>query len=424
MSYRLGAGLLLVLVVATATTARATAFVPMPSLAAAATAAARAHALHAACVAGTVQTATQQATVLAARTARLARLAGGQADRTTALAQIEAATRQAELADWRSLREARDELERVLRLAITVRLQGGGRAEQSARLRALLASARTVFASRLAQLEDRREQLRQIRRAQLWEAEAAGERQAMLATLRADERRMRTAIADLVWARTEALRRARSAAHLADRLTSLALAARRWSALAWNSSPRLVEPPAVRHPGAAILDRSQQTGGWRLAAAPAASGRSALAKPALIAGAGQIATAPTSFFDLPVEGVLAHAYGDQRAGLFARGVTLLVGNPRTVRAPRGGRVVFSSPFRDYGPVLILDHGDGYHTLIAGMDRIDVAVHEQVQAGQVVGRLVASPFDPRRVYVELRLRGEPVDPLPWLASRHSGEAGSG
>ncbi len=116
----------------------------------------------------------------------------------------------------------------------------------------------------------------------------------------------------------------------------------------------------------------------------------------------------------PVEGLLLARFGEVRRGVRARGLTFAVTGPRPVRAPRAGRVVFAGPFGDWGRVLILDHGDGYHTLIAGAGRLDVDRGARVAAGTAVG--AAWPVRGRagHLYVELRFRGRPIDPLAGVA----------
>lgn len=100
-----------------------------------------------------------------------------------------------------------------------------------------------------------------------------------------------------------------------------------------------------------------------------------------------------------------------------------------VTAPADGRVLYSGPFRSYGQLLILDAGDGYHVVLAGMERIDVETGQFVSAGEPVAvmgaRRVASiavaEFGATRpaLYVEFRKDGKPVDPSAWWMDEPSG-----
>ena len=65
--------------------------------------------------------------------------------------------------------------------------------------------------------------------------------------------------------------------------------------------------------------------------------------------------------------------------------------------------------------MIIEHGDEYHSLLSGLSRLAVPVGASVRAGQMVGTLEPSQNDTAQLYVELRRRGVPVNPLPWLAA---------
>ena len=90
-----------------------------------------------------------------------------------------------------------------------------------------------------------------------------------------------------------------------------------------------------------------------------------------------------------------------------------------VFAPFDGRIVYAGPFRGYGAVALIDHGDGYHSLLTGLDDLRIAVGDWVLQGEPVGALppdsgggASEPRGPK-LYVELRKDGEPVDPAPWF-----------
>jgi septal ring factor EnvC (AmiA/AmiB activator) len=88
-----------------------------------------------------------------------------------------------------------------------------------------------------------------------------------------------------------------------------------------------------------------------------------------------------------------------------------------VVSPCAGRIVFANAFRSYGLLLIVDCGGGYHAVLAGFDRLDAKVGQQVAAGEPVG--VMPNWEPGvsgnrpALYVELRHDGQPVNPAPWL-----------
>jgi murein hydrolase activator len=99
----------------------------------------------------------------------------------------------------------------------------------------------------------------------------------------------------------------------------------------------------------------------------------------------------------------------------SKGITIQTRSGAQVVSPYDGQVVFSGPFRGYGLLLIIEHGEGYHTLLAGMARIDSAVGQRLLTGEPVGVMAESEGKPL-LYVELRRNGQPVNPLPWLTAR--------
>ncbi len=119
---------------------------------------------------------------------------------------------------------------------------------------------------------------------------------------------------------------------------------------------------------------------------------------------------------LPVQGRIIRAFGAKDGfGGSTRGITIAGRKSARVIAPRSGLVVFAGPFRGLGQLLIIEHAEGYHTLLAGLARIDAAVGEEVLTGEPVGILALSSEGRPALYVELRRRGRPVNPLPWLTA---------
>lgn len=136
---------------------------------------------------------------------------------------------------------------------------------------------------------------------------------------------------------------------------------------------------------------------------------------------GQPFTEARGRLPLPARGEFVQLYGQSGAEPpLNRGIIVETRANAQVVAPYDGRIVFAGPFRDYGLLLIIDHGDGFHSLLAGMARIDGSVGQRVLAGEPVGQMgeandSASQTEAPRLYVELRRDGDPIDPMPWLAA---------
>jgi septal ring factor EnvC (AmiA/AmiB activator) len=119
---------------------------------------------------------------------------------------------------------------------------------------------------------------------------------------------------------------------------------------------------------------------------------------------------------LPARGVIKRRFGgNDEFGQPARGMSLKTRPAAQVVAPRDGEIVFAGPFRGFGQLLIIEHGAEYHVLLAGMARIDAAVGDKVLAGEPVGVMGGGNSPEPILYLELRRKGRPVDPLPWLAA---------
>ena len=137
--------------------------------------------------------------------------------------------------------------------------------------------------------------------------------------------------------------------------------------------------------------------------------------------------AARGYLAAPVEGAAIMAYGASDGyGGTSRGISLATSADATVIAPADGWVVFTGPFLNYGQIIILNAGQDYLIVLAGLDSVDVERGEFVQMGTAVGamgqRSVAQRFAGQdeqsgpSLYVELREGGTPIDPAGWWTAR--------
>jgi len=136
---------------------------------------------------------------------------------------------------------------------------------------------------------------------------------------------------------------------------------------------------------------------------------------------------------LPVAGDTLLAYGDtDEVGAKSQGVSIATRPGARVVAPADGWIIYSGPFRSYGEVLILNAGDGYHVVLAGMDAADVELGQFVLAGEPIATMGATRLASLTeighssaqpvLYVEFRKDGSSIDPTPWWAARKVNEVG--
>jgi septal ring factor EnvC (AmiA/AmiB activator) len=124
------------------------------------------------------------------------------------------------------------------------------------------------------------------------------------------------------------------------------------------------------------------------------------------------AALPRPAYRLPVLGRVVTGVGEiSETGIRSRGLTFITRPDAQVIAPANGRVKFAESFRDYGLIVIIDHGGGWTTLITGLHNLSVAVGDSIVQGSPVGR--AGPGKPK-ITVELRRQGQPVDIAPLAA----------
>ena len=134
--------------------------------------------------------------------------------------------------------------------------------------------------------------------------------------------------------------------------------------------------------------------------------------------------------DLPVTGRVGRRFGEaDGSGGTLQGDMLATHSAAIVTAPVDGSVLYAGPFRSYGQLLILNAGEGYHVVLAGMGRISVSPGQAVLAGEPVGLMgesrvasavaLAGTGTGPELYVEFRKEGKPVDPAPWWAEPTTG-----
>lgn len=176
-----------------------------------------------------------------------------------------------------------------------------------------------------------------------------------------------------------------------------------------------------RHARIAAAERARREAEHRAARAVAQAQAEAEEKERRQAARKQADVAPRLAFSaargrltLPVHGRIIRKYGQRdEVGTHSQGLTLLTRADAEVVAPHDGRIAFSGPFRDYGVILIIAHGEGYHTLLAGLAETYVEVGQALLAGEPVGHMGNGKN--RTLYVELRRNGEAINPHPWWAS---------
>ncbi len=125
-------------------------------------------------------------------------------------------------------------------------------------------------------------------------------------------------------------------------------------------------------------------------------------------------------FLLPVQGPVVTQFGTVRSynhgpaigHHLGSDIAVPAGTP--IKAPNAGKVVLAEPLHVRGNAVVLDHGDGIFTTYAHLSETLVQQGDQVQKGQVIGRVGSTGLSTGpHLHWELWLDGVPVDPLKWV-----------
>ena len=123
--------------------------------------------------------------------------------------------------------------------------------------------------------------------------------------------------------------------------------------------------------------------------------------------------------NMPVKGIIAGAFGHHlnprfNVENFRSGIEIKAEKGEPVRAVCKGRVVYAQWFQNYGNMIIVDHGRGYHTVYAYAEELFKAKGDPVETGEVIATVGdTGPMAECALYFEIRSNGKPVNPAEWI-----------
>ncbi|MCB9992266.1 MAG: peptidoglycan DD-metalloendopeptidase family protein [Hyphomicrobiaceae bacterium] len=129
------------------------------------------------------------------------------------------------------------------------------------------------------------------------------------------------------------------------------------------------------------------------------------------------------YLTAPAAGVTITEFGaDDGFGGISKGVSILTRADAQVVAPADGWVIYKGPYLNYGQIVILNPGDNFVILLAGLEKLDVDLGQFVRVGEPVGTMgehtrgatVATNAGNARptLYIEFRNNNVPFDPAQW------------
>ncbi len=123
--------------------------------------------------------------------------------------------------------------------------------------------------------------------------------------------------------------------------------------------------------------------------------------------------------NMPVKGKVTTDFGlfkNTRFNVrnFRSGIDIQADRGEPIRAVSSGKILYSSWFKGYGNMVIIDHGNSYYTIYAHAEEIFKSKGDRVDTNDVIATVgdTGSMKGPG-LYFEVRHRGKPLDPIDWI-----------
>ncbi len=117
----------------------------------------------------------------------------------------------------------------------------------------------------------------------------------------------------------------------------------------------------------------------------------------------------------PVKGRILKRFGDKLvAGLKWQGMLIAAPLGNQIRVVAPGQVIFAQWFRNFGLLIIIDHGQSYMSLYAHNQSVYVKMGDWVQANDIIATVGNSGGNKiSALYFEIRYQAKPQPPRYWL-----------
>jgi murein DD-endopeptidase MepM/ murein hydrolase activator NlpD len=115
----------------------------------------------------------------------------------------------------------------------------------------------------------------------------------------------------------------------------------------------------------------------------------------------------------PLNGGVTSPYGPRWGGMHT-GIDIDGYSGQPIVASKDGVVVLAEYYSGYGNAVVIDHGGGYATLYAHMSRFATRNGASIEQGDIVGYVgCTGSCTGDHLHFEVRVNGDPVDPMPYL-----------
>ena len=139
----------------------------------------------------------------------------------------------------------------------------------------------------------------------------------------------------------------------------------------------------------------------------------------LVSGEGLEISDKKGRLKLPLNGRILNKFGRKRVKeydsyIVYNGINVKATKGTHVKAVFDGKILFAGELEGYGNLVIVGHGNKYHSLYGHLDDIKVSVDKVIKTGEVIGLSGDSgSLEGEVLYFELRRNGKPIQPLPWF-----------
>jgi murein hydrolase activator len=122
---------------------------------------------------------------------------------------------------------------------------------------------------------------------------------------------------------------------------------------------------------------------------------------------------------MPVKGKIISFFGpfkDQQFNVtnFQSGITIKADRGEPIRAVYSGQTLFSSWFKGFGNMIIIDHGDHYYTVYAHLEELFKSKGDPVETGEVIATVGdTGSLTGAGLHFEVRHHGKPMNPMRWI-----------
>lgn len=115
----------------------------------------------------------------------------------------------------------------------------------------------------------------------------------------------------------------------------------------------------------------------------------------------------------PVDGVPTGLFGQNRSGGDVWKGVFYSTAPATVESIAPGTVSYADELDGYGKVVVVDHGENYISIYAGLSEISVGKGYMVAAGSKIGSSGSLPDGEEGLYLQIRYQGQVLNPSIWI-----------